>query len=108
MNAHSVDKSTNLGNWIKQRSKLLQFIHTLINEGLKDGEVLDRAQSWNAEQSINFLPFYVHERVNLNWQRALKKKHLLKKCSTPDNNRSEQMIGELNESSPKILEEVVI
>ena len=66
---------SNLGNWITQRNKLLAFIHNLINESRKYSDVLDRAQSWNAEGTINFLPFYVHEEVNLAWRRAAKKKH---------------------------------
>jgi hypothetical protein len=107
MDAYSVDKRNNLGNWINQRSKLLQFIHNLINEGLKDGEVLDHAQSWNEEQVFVFLPFYVLEEVNLAWRRSVKKKLPMKRCSTADNNRSKQTMGELNESAPRILEEVL-
>ena len=51
---------SNLGNWHIQRDKLGEFIHNLINESLKYGDVLDRTQTWNTAQTINFLPFYVH------------------------------------------------
>jgi len=65
---------SNLGNWHIQRNKLFEFIHNLINESLKYSDVLDRTQSWNKAQTINFLPFYVHERVNLAWRRSVKNK----------------------------------
>jgi len=98
---------SNLGHWNKQRRKLLEFAYNLVEKGLERGEVLDRTQTWNTAQTISFLPFYVRERVNLAWRRAAKKRHLVKRCSTDDNNRGKQTTGELNESSPKILEEVV-
>jgi len=55
MEVYSADKSNNLANWITQRDKLVEFIHNLINENLKYGEVLDRTQTWNTAQAINFL-----------------------------------------------------
>jgi len=75
MEIYSVDKSNNLGNWIAQKNKLFEFINNLIKGGLKYDQVLDRTESWNEAQTIKFLPFYVHEEVNLVWRRSLKKKH---------------------------------
>ena len=74
MEVNSVDKGNNLGNWIAQRNKLFEFIHNLINQSLKYGDVLDRTQSWNEAQTINFLPFFVLDEVNLAWRRSVKKK----------------------------------
>ena len=73
MDVYSVDTSNNLGNWIMQKNKLLEFIHNLIKGDLKYDQVLDRTEIWNGEQTISFLPFYVHERVNLAWRRSIKK-----------------------------------
>lgn len=65
----------NLGDWDRQRRKLVEFAYNLIEKGLEYGEVLDRTQTWNTAQTINFLPFYVLEQVNLQWRRSAKKKH---------------------------------
>jgi len=63
----------NLGLWNKQRRKLVELAYNLIERGLEYGEVLDRTQTWNTAQTINFLPFYVFEEVNLVWRRSIKK-----------------------------------
>ena len=64
---------SNLRDWHIQRDKLLEFIYRLVDRGFEYGDVLARANAWNEEQTINFLPFYVRDRVNLAWRRSIKK-----------------------------------